>query len=286
MRPLFLSARFQCSDASLATAPVDEHGFSPNIFSGLFGSYGVCVSRSFDFFVARTDVCVSLHTSVFCFLFFCSCSTLPLLALCSCSYNTFVSSSFLPLEEAARYAISMRSFETPPSLLLSFSGITHSGHRCRELVLLRNGNLVASCFVNGLCYVNGPSRTRKYYRLGFPQDSSKPEYRGPAVASSANSDLFRMLCHFSDQLLHMHCAPAPLSIEELDSNVSSPHLYFLVLFVSLLCVQVAQRCATRFLTLLQSDLNFGLTLHGTFPDSFSTGEQLALFHHDHKLTPR
>ncbi len=113
---------------------------------------------------------------------------------------------------------------TPASLVLSFSTITQPrDHPRRELLLLQNGNLMASCFVSR------PSRSRKYFRVSFPEDATSLEYRGPTVASSANSDLFRMLCHFSEQLLHMRCSPAPRSIEELESNASFP--FFIVLFV-------------------------------------------------------
>jgi hypothetical protein len=136
-----------------------------------------------------------------------------------------VSSLFIPLEDAARYAMSRNVFgTTPASLVLSFSTITHSDRPLRELVLLQNGNLMASCF-------GRPSRSRKYFRISFPEDATSLEYRGPTVASSANSDLFRMLCHFSEQLLHMRCSAAPRSIEELQNNASFP--IFVVIFIVL-----------------------------------------------------
>jgi hypothetical protein len=41
----------------------------------------------------------------------------------------------------------------------------------------------------------------------------------------------------------------------------------------------------KLMALLQSDLSFGLTLHGTFPDSFSSGEhQLIPSKHQDRLT--
>jgi hypothetical protein len=181
----------------------------------------VCVFVTRSFF----SLALCLHLSFFFFF----------------SYNVFVSSSFLPLEDAAKYAASIKSFETPPCLMLSFSSV--SGHPCRQLVLLQNGNLMASCYVKGVCYVNGPRLARRYFRVSFPEDAASPEYRGPTVASSENSDLFRMLCHFSEQLVYMRCSPAPLSIEELENNVSSSLSDFVPFIASqFLCVYALVCC--------------------------------------------
>jgi hypothetical protein len=103
------------------------------------------------------------------------------------------------------------------ALVLSISSIGGQ-QSCRQLLLLGNGNLMASSF-----QVNAQRLRRKYFRLSFPQHPSLPEYRGPAAASSANSDLFRLLSHFSEQLLHMRCSPLPQSIEELERNVSTSY---------------------------------------------------------------
>jgi hypothetical protein len=125
----------------------------------------------------------------------------------------FVSSKFLPLEDAAIYASSMKLFPAHAPLLLSFSGI--SAQPYRALVLLRNGNLMASSFVLG--------SKRKYFRLSFPEDPASTTYRGPTVATSSYSDLFRMLSHFCEQLVHMNCSPLPSAIDELEQNVIALH---------------------------------------------------------------
>jgi hypothetical protein len=80
--------------------------------------------------------------------------------------------------------------------------------------------------------LNGQRFRRKYFRLSFPEDPDLPEYRGAAVASPANSDLFRMLCHYSEQLSAMCCSPAPQSIEELESKARHPffsYTYFMLM---------------------------------------------------------
>jgi hypothetical protein len=138
-------------------------------------------------------------------------------------YKLFISSKFLSLEEASRYAGSMPAFDVPTgsglscscavSLVLTFSDI--GGQPCRQLVLLSNGTLMASSF-----QLHAQRFRRKYFRLSFPHDPASPEYRGPVVASSANSDLFRVLSHFSEQLLYMRCSPLPQSIEALENSVS------------------------------------------------------------------
>jgi hypothetical protein len=145
------------------------------------------------------------------------------------SYNFFISSKFLSLEEASRFAESMPAFNVPTSsglprscpvsLLLSLSDI--GGQPCRQLLLLSNGNLMASSF-----QLIAQRFRRKYFRLSFPVDPASPEYRGPAVASSANSDLFRMLSHFSEQLLHMRCSPLPHSVDALESSVSLFEIHY------------------------------------------------------------
>ncbi len=145
------------------------------------------------------------------------------------SYDTFVSSYFLPLEEAAAHGSSMRSFDSPACLLLSHSTINRQPSR--QLVLLRNGNLMSSYF-----QVNGRRLSRKYFRISFPEDPGSPAYRGGAVASTANSDLFRLLCHFSEQLVYMRCSPLPLSLDALGDSVS-------------IFILSCERCATHALQL-------------------------------------
>ena len=130
------------------------------------------------------------------------------------SYDTFISSYFLPLEIAAARGSSMRSFDSPPCLLLSNSTIHQNPQRL--LVLLRNGNLMST-----YSQVNDRRLWRKYFRLSFPEDASSPAYRGRTVASSANSDLLRLLCHFSEQLVDMRCSPLPPSMEVLGDSVSA-----------------------------------------------------------------
>jgi hypothetical protein len=134
------------------------------------------------------------------------------------SYNTFVSSSFLPVEEAAIHAMAIKSKTEHASLLLSFSDIT--GHPCRQLVLCQNGNLMASSFK-----LHGHTLRRTYFRLSFPEDpEDSRHYRGPVVASPAHSDLFRLLSHYAEQLCDMCCSPAPLSMENLENNARTPNL--------------------------------------------------------------
>jgi hypothetical protein len=139
------------------------------------------------------------------------------------SYNTFVSSTFLPVEDAAMHAMSIKSYDEHASLLLSFSDIT--GHPCRQLVLFQNGNLMASSFK-----LHGQALRRAYFRLSFPEDPDSSDYRGPAVASPANSDLFRLLSHYAEQLCDMCCSRAPLSIEDLENNARTPNLVAHFLF--------------------------------------------------------
>jgi len=96
------------------------------------------------------------------------------------------------------------------------------------------------------CYqVNGRRLSRKYFRLSFPEDASSPAYRGRTIASPANSDLLRLLCHFAEQLADMRCSPLPPSLEALGDSVSA--FVCRVTFLRLHALQHLDGCGSNLL---------------------------------------